>query len=42
MISVMEDTDVATAEIPGAYLHTDYYKGDIYINMEGAMGKLLK
>ena len=33
----MEGRDVATADIPGAFLKTDYNKGDIRINMEGEM-----
>ena len=37
MIDAMEYPDVATAEIPGAFLQTDYYKVDIDINMEGVM-----
>ena len=31
----MEDWDVATSDIPGAFLQTDYDKGDIHMNMEG-------
>ena len=35
MIDVMEGRDIATADTQGASLQTDYYKGYIYINMEG-------
>ena len=37
MIDTIEGQDVSTAEIPGAFLQNDYYKGDIDINMEGVM-----
>ena len=37
MIDATEVRDVATADIPGAFLQTDYYKGDIHIKMEGAI-----
>ena len=37
MIDAMEDREVATADIPGAFLQTDYDKGDINIKLEGAM-----
>ena len=37
MIGTMEVQDVATSEIPGNFLQTDYDKGDININMEGEM-----
>ena len=33
----MEGRDISTADTPGAFLQTDYYKGDIHINMEGSM-----
>ena len=33
---------VATAGIPGAFLQTDYDKGDIHIKLEGAMVTLLE
>ena len=39
MIDAMEGRDVATAEIPGAFLQTDYDKGDIHIKMEGVNGE---
>ena len=42
MIYAMEIRDVATAEIPGSFLQTDYRKGFIRINMEGAMVTLLE
>ena len=35
IIEAMEGQDVATADIPGYFLQNYYYKGDIYINMEG-------
>ena len=38
MIDAMEGQDVATAYIPGAFLQTDYYKGDIHIKLEGGYG----
>ena len=38
----MEVRDVATADILGAFLQTDYDKGDIHIYMEVAMLNLLK
>ena len=42
MIDVMEGREVATADIPGAFLQTDYDKGDIHIKLEGAMVTLLE
>ena len=42
MIDAMEGQEVATAEIPGDFLHTNYGKGDIHIKLEGAMIPLLK
>ena len=42
MIDAMEGQEVATADIPGAFLHTDYDKGYIHIKLEGAMVKLLE
>ena len=42
MIGAMEGRDVATYDIPGAFSQNDYYKGDIYINIGGAMVTLLK
>ena len=38
----MEGQEVATADIPGAFLHTNYDKGDIHIKLEGAMFTLLE
>ena len=37
MIDIMEGHDVATDDIPGAFLKTDYNEGDIYIKMEVVM-----
>ena len=42
MLDTMEGWEVATADIPGAFLHTDCGKGDIHIRMEGAMFTLLE
>ena len=42
MIDTMEVQEVATADIPGAFLQTDYDKGYIHIKLEGAMVTLLK
>ena len=42
MIDTMEGREVATADIPGAFLQTNYYKGDIQIKMEGVMVTLLE
>ena len=42
MIDAMEVRDVATSDIPGAFLLTDYDKGDIHIKMEGATVTLLE
>ena len=42
MIDAMEGREVATADIPGAFLQTDYDKGDIHIKLEGAMVTLLE
>ena len=42
MIDAIEGREVATADIPGALLHTDYDKGDIHIKLEGAMLTLLE
>ena len=33
MIDAMEGQEVATADIPGAFLQTDYAKGDIHIKL---------
>ena len=38
MIDAMEGQEVTTADIPGAFLQTDYDKEDIHIKMEGAIG----
>ena len=38
----MEGQEVATADIPGAFLQTDYEKGYIHIKLEGAMVALLE
>ena len=37
MIDAVEGREVATSEIPGAFLQTDYDIGDIHIKLEGAM-----
>ena len=42
MIDTMEVREVSTADIPGAFLKTDYDKGDIHIKLEGAMVTLLE
>ena len=42
IIDAMEGRDVATADIPGAFLQTDYNKVDIHIKLEGAMVTLLE
>ena len=42
MIDVMEGQEVATADIPGAFLQTDYYKGDIHTKLEGDMVTLIE
>ena len=42
MIDAMEGREVATADIPGAFLQTDCDKGDIHIKLEGAMVSLLE
>ena len=42
MIDAMEGREVATADIPGAFMQTDYDKGDIHIKLEGAMVTLLE
>ena len=41
-IGAMEGRNVETSDIPGAFLQTNYYKGYIYINMEGTIVSLLK
>ena len=42
MIDSMEGREVATKDISGAFLQTDYNKGGIYIKLEGAMVILLE
>ena len=42
MIYAMEVREIATSDIPGAFLQTDYDKGDIHIKLEGAMVTLLE
>ena len=42
MIDATEGQEVATADIPGAFLQTEYYKGDIHIKLEGAIVALLE
>ena len=42
MIDAMEVWGEETADIPGAFLQTDYNKEDIYIKMEGVMVTLLE
>ena len=42
MIDATEGREVATANIPGAFLQTDYYKGDIHTKMEVVMVTLLE
>ena len=42
MIYAIEGREVATADIPGAFLQTDYDKGDINIKPKGAMVTLLE
>ena len=42
LIDAMEGREVATADITGAFLQTDYDKGDIHIKLEGAMVTLLE
>ena len=37
MIDAMKFQEVPTSDIPGAFLHTNYDKGDIHIKLEGAM-----
>ena len=41
MIDSMEGRGVATSDIPGYFLQTDYDKGDVHINIEGSMVNLL-
>ena len=42
VIDAMEVRDVENAEIPWAFLQTDYDKGDIHIKMEGEMVTLIE
>ena len=42
MIDAMEGQEVETADIPGAFMQTDYDKGDIQIKLEGDMVTLLE
>ena len=42
MIYATEGPKVATAKIPGAFLKTNYDKGDIHIKPEGAMVTLFE
>ena len=42
MIDAMEGQELATADIPGAFLQTNYDKGDIHIKLEGAIVTLFE
>ena len=42
MIVAIESREIATADIPGAFLQTDYDEGDIHLKPEGAMATLLE
>ena len=42
LIDAMEGQEVETSDIPGAFLQTNYDKGDIQIKLEGDMINLLK
>ena len=42
VIDAIEGQEVATANTPGSFLHTDYEKGEIHIKLEGAMVTLLE
>ena len=42
MIDTMKGREVATTDIPGAFLQTDYDKGDIHIKLEVAMVTLIE
>ena len=42
IIDAMEVREVATANIPGSFLYTEYNKGDIHIKLEGAMVTLIE
>ena len=41
MIDAMEGRDVATADIPGAFMQTPYDGGDVHIRIDGPMATLL-
>ena len=41
VIGAKEDGDVATANIPGAFLHTDDTSGSTHLNFHGMMAELL-
>ena len=42
MVETIEGWEVATSDIPGAFLQTNYEKGDIHIKLEEAMIILLE
>ena len=42
LIDAIEGQEVETSDIPGAFLQTNYYKGDIHIKLEGAMATRLE
>ena len=42
MIDAMEGWEIATADIPGYFLHNNYDKGEIHIKLEGSMVTLLE
>ena len=42
MMDVTEGHKIATTDIPGAFLQTDYEEGDVNIKMEEALVTLLK
>ena len=42
LIGAMEGREVATTDIPGAFMQTNHEKGDIQIKMEGDMVTLLE
>ena len=42
MIDAMEGREIATTDIPGAFLQTNYAKGDIHIKLEGDMVTLIE
>ena len=42
MIDAMGGREVTTVDISGAFLHTDYEKGDIHIKLEGSIVTLLE